>query len=134
MIEEKFRVIIAGGRDFNDFRKLTEVCMHMLQNKKNVEIVSGTANGADKLGEKFAKFIGYPVKEFPANWDVLGKSAGYIRNKEMAEYADALIAFWDKSSKGTKHMIDLANKMNLKVKICYYDNTPKIEIKKEWWQ
>ena len=133
-MEEKFRVIIAGGRDFNDFRKLCDVSLYMLQNKKNVEIVSGTATGADKLGEKFAKFMGYKIKQFPANWDVYGKRGGYVRNKEMAKYADALIAFWDKSSKGTKHMIDLANKNNLKVKVCHYDNSPKVETKKEWWQ
>jgi len=133
-MEEKFRVIIAGGRDFNDFRKLSEVCMHMLQNKKNVEIVSGTCKGADKLGEQFAKFAGYSIKQFPASWDEFGKSAGYLRNKEMAEYADALIVFWDGKSKGTKHMIDLAEKMNLRVKLVMYSNEPKIETKKEWWQ
>lgn len=133
-MEEKFRVIIAGGRDFVDFRTLSRVCMHMLQNKQNVEVVSGTANGADKLGEQFARFMGYPIKEFPANWEFYGKRGGFVRNKEMAQYADALIAFWDKSSKGTKHMIDLANKYNLKVKIHHYDNTPKIEEKSSWWK
>jgi|TARA_R110000851_G_scaffold47424_1_gene115107 hypothetical protein len=133
-MEEKYRVIIAGGRDFDDFRKLSSVCMHMLQNKMNIEIVSGTANGADKLGEQFAKFAGHSVKQFPASWDELGKAAGFIRNKEMAEYADAAIIFWDKSSKGTKHMIDLANKMNLKVKLVIYSNEVIKDDIKEWWQ
>lgn len=132
-MEEKFRVIIAGGRDFDDFRTLSEVCMFMLQNKENVEIVSGTANGADKLGEQFARFMGYPIKQFLPNWDEFGKSAGYRRNKEMAEYADALIAFWDGESKGTKHMIDLAQKMNLKVKIHKYEKPKKSE-ETPWWK
>lgn len=131
---EKYRVIIAGGRDFNDFRKLSEVCMYMLQNKSNVEIVSGTCKGADKLGEQFAKFAGHSLKQFPASWDEFGKAAGFLRNKEMAEYADALIVFWDGQSKGTKHMIDLATKMNLKVKLVMYSNEPIVEVKKEWWQ
>lgn len=117
---EKYRVIIAGGRDFDDFRLLCKVCMHMLQNKTNVEIVSGTANGADKLGEKFAEYMGYPIKRFPANWDEFGKAAGHIRNKEMAEYGDALIAFWDGESKGTGGMIGEAEKRNLKVKVQKY--------------
>ena len=129
---EKFRVIIAGGRDFDDFRTLSETCIHMLQNKHNVEIVSGTANGADKLGEQFARFMGYPIKQFPPNWDEFGKSGGYRRNEEMAEYADALIAFWDKSSKGTKHMIDLAKKHNLKVKVVKYEIKKEKETK--WWE
>ncbi len=133
-MEEKFRVIIAGGRDFNDFRKLCDTCIYMLQNKKNVEIVSGTANGADKLGEQFAKFAGHQLKQFPASWDVYGKSAGFTRNKEMGEYADALIVFWDGKSKGTKHMIDLAKKNNLRIKLVMYSNEPPKEIKKEWWQ
>jgi len=132
-MEDKFRVIIAGGRDFDDFRTLSEFCMHILQNKQNVEVVSGKANGADKLGEQFARFMGYPIKEFPANWDELGKSAGYLRNKEMAEYADALIAFWDGESKGTKHMIDLAKKMNLKVRIHKYEQPIKEE-DIPWWK
>ena len=132
-MEEKFKVIIAGGRDFDDFRTLSEVCIFMLQNKENVEIVSGTANGADKLGEQFARFMGYPIKEFPPNWDKFGKRAGYLRNKEMAEYADALIAFWDESSKGTKHMIDLAKKMNLKIKIYIYTKPIKDE-EIPWWK
>jgi hypothetical protein len=133
-MEEKYRVIIAGGRDFDDFRKLSEVCMHMLQNKRNVEIVSGTCKGADKLGEQFAKFAGHSLKQFPASWDELGKAAGFIRNKEMAEYADAAIIFWDGKSKGTGHMIDLANKMNLKVKIEMYSNEVVKEEIKKWWE
>ena len=130
-MEEKFRVIIAGGRDFNDFRLLSEKCMNILKNKTNVEIVSGTAKGADKMGEQFARFMGYPIKQFPANWEVFGKSAGYKRNEEMAQYADALIAFWDGHSKGTKHMIDLAKKYNLKVRVIHYEI--KKEEEKPWW-
>ena len=44
----------------------------------------------------------------PADWDLDGKSAGFKRNVKMAEYADALVAFWDGESKGTKHMIETA--------------------------
>ena len=111
-----FKVIIAGSRGFSDYEKLCEICDFMLKEKIEIEIVSGTAKGADLLGERYAKEKGLPIKQFSADW-TKGKSAGYARNKQMAEYADALIAFWDGSSKGTKHMIDLANKKNIKVKI-----------------
>lgn len=60
------------------------------------------------MGERYAKERGYAVSEHPADWDRYGKSAGYIRNKEMAEEADALMAFWDGKSRGTMHMINLA--------------------------
>jgi len=127
------RIIIAGSREFNDYRLLHDKCHQIFDelskegllsgNMKtdipNMEIVSGTARGADQLGERFAKEYNYIVKRMPANWDLYGKSAGYKRNEQMALYAKedngALIAFWDGLSKGTKHMIDLANKHGLKV-------------------
>ena len=114
------KVIIAGSRNFNDYNLLKTSCDNLLTQFTNIEIVSGTARGADKLGERYAREKGYDIKEFPANWDKHGKSAGYIRNDEMAQYADMLIAFWDGTSKGTKHMIDLANKRSLKVEIVRY--------------
>lgn len=114
------KVIIAGGRTFNDYNLLCKVCDKTLILQPDIEIVSGTANGADKLGEMYAKEKGYLIKQFHADWDKHGKSAGYKRNEEMAKYGDALIAFWDGKSKGTKHMIDLANEYNLKIKIKLY--------------
>ena len=117
------KVIIAGGRDFDDYKKLCDACDKALSRQSDIEVVSGRANGADKLGERYASERGYKVKLFPANWGEgasYKKSAGYIRNKQMAEYADALIAFWDGKSKGTKHMIDLANQNNLKVRVVIF--------------
>lgn len=115
-----FKVIIAGGRHFNDYEKLCKVADYMLKNKTEIEVVSGTASGADTLGEDYAKERGYGVKLFPANWDKYGLSAGYKRNEEMADYGDALIAFWDGQSKGTKHMIELASKYKIKIKVALY--------------
>lgn len=92
-----------------------------LENKADVEIVSGTARGADQLGERYAFERGLPVKQFPADWDQHGKSAGYIRNAQMAEYADAAVIFWDGTSRGSKHMIDLAKAKGLRVRVVKYD-------------
>lgn len=114
------KIIIAGGRDFKDYNKLCRSCDYMLQYIKNIEIVSGCANGADKLGEKYANEKGFTLHKFPANWDKYGKSAGYIRNEEMAKFSDVLISFWDGKSKGTEHMINLAKKYNLKIKVFNY--------------
>lgn len=115
-----FKVIVAGGREFNDYQLLKNKLDQLLQNKNNVEIVCGKARGADTLGEAYAKEMGYSVKEFPAQWNEFGKRAGYIRNEEMAKYADACVAFWDGESKGTKHMIDLANKHKIEVRVIKY--------------
>lgn len=111
------RVIIAGSRSFNDYALLVNTCDSILDAVDGIKIVSGTANGADKLGEKYALEKGHQIKRFPADWAKNGKSAGYIRNEEMAKYADMLIAFWDDKSRGTMHMINLAKKYNLEIKI-----------------
>lgn len=66
------------------------------------EVVSGVAHGVDKLGERWAQAHKIPVKQFPAQWNKYGNAAGPIRNREMAEYADALIAVWDGQSRGHK--------------------------------
>lgn len=116
----RIKVIIAGGRDFNDLRRLNIVCDFTLKKYTDIEVVSGGAKGADALGEKYAREKEYPVIKFPANWKKNGKAAGPIRNKKMAEYADALIAFWDGKSKGTKNMIYLAREHKLKIRVIYY--------------
>lgn len=88
---------------------------------KITEVVSGCAIGVDRLGESWAEYCNVPVKLFPAQWrdrdGVYDNSAGYKRNVEMAQYADALIAIWDGKSRGTKHMIDIATKRGLRVYI-----------------
>lgn len=81
-----------------------------------MEIVSETAKGADRFGEWFALQHDILVKQFPADWS-LGKRAGYLRNKQMAEYVTHLIAIWDGESKGTKMMIQLAKAYGLKVRV-----------------
>ncbi len=108
-------VIIAGSRNFDNYKLLKEKVDNILKDKKDITIVSGTANGADKLGEKYAFENNLSLKKFPADWEEHGKSAGYIRNEQMAKFSQILIAFWNGKSKGTKHMIDLANKHSLDV-------------------
>ena len=113
--ETKLKCIIAGSRDITGYHIL-ELAIKLCPFKDDiVEIVSGCARGADTLGEEYASNNLIPVKKFPAEWDLLGKRAGYIRNEEMAKYANAEIILWDGSSKGTKHMIDLSKKYNLKL-------------------
>ena len=99
------KVIIAGGRDYNNYAFLAQT-MDDFVNENNVEeVVCGCAAGADSLGAKWAKERGIPVKEFPAEWDVFGKKAGILRNHDMGNYADFLVAFWDGQSAGTRDMI-----------------------------
>jgi len=104
-------------RDFYDYA-FVEPYLDM-QRHEITEVVSGCATGVDSIGERWARANGIPIRRFPADWSQHGKAAGPIRNRQMAEYADALIAFWDRKSKGTKNMIETANRNNLKVYIIH---------------
>jgi glycerophosphoryl diester phosphodiesterase len=83
------------------------------------------ARGTDTLGLNYAIANKIKYSQFPADWNTYGKRAGYVRNEQMAKYADALLAFWDGQSRGTKHMIDLAKQHGLKVRVFDY-------VKGEW--
>jgi hypothetical protein len=123
---DNFKVIIAGSRGFSNYKLLREQCNKYLREKRktsNIIIVSGHARGADTLGEKYAQDEGFALEIYPAQWKKLGKQAGYRRNEQMAEVADALIAFWDGSSKGTKHMIDIMREKNQLVRVVEYETT-----------
>lgn len=107
------KVIIAGGRDIT--------CPFVVGQAVEAsgftvsEVVSGGARGVDSLGEAWAKANGVGIKSFPADWCKYGRGAGPIRNAEMAEYADALIAIWDGKSPGTADMVRRATEKCLKV-------------------
>lgn len=89
-------------------------------NIESLEIVSGGARGADRMGEEYAHFYNHKLKSMPADWDTFGKAAGYRRNADMADYADGCIVFWDGKSKGSRHMIDLANKKGITTVVVNY--------------
>lgn len=113
------RTIIAGSRsEFPIPREYLESAIASCGWMPTV-VISGTARGADALGEQWAQRNGIPVERFPADWNTYGRSAGHRRNAEMAARAEALIALWDGTSNGTKGMIDLAKKRGLRVFVHY---------------
>lgn len=122
------RVIIAGGRDFYDYEYMKKSLDGYFLNRNNknddIEIICGEAKGADSLGKKYALEHNYKVISFPANWKKYGKIAGYIRNTQMRDYAEELVVFWDGKSKGTHHMIKIAQEINMPIAIYWY-NKPK---------
>lgn len=123
------RTIVAGSRNILNYetvKSAIEYCGWTV-----TEVVSGTAKGVDTLGERWARENHRPIKRFKADWkDIWGrpdnqiksnqwgkywKNAGIVRNIEMRDYAQALVAVWDGKSNGTRHMIESAKKKNLKV-------------------
>lgn len=110
------RTIIAGSRSFTDYEEVLGIVAD--SGFIITQVVSGDAIGVDTVGIQIAEDYGIPFVRFPADWDRYGrKRAGAIRNKQMAENADALIAVWNGFSSGTKNMINIANKMGLLVHI-----------------
>ena len=113
------KLIIAGGREFNDYQLMKESFDRLIQ-AEDITIISGTARGADRLGEVLAQEYGLELIRMPANWDKYGKSAGYRRNEAMAKVATHALIFWDGKSKGTNHMINLAKQYELTTHVVSY--------------
>ena len=107
------RVIIAGGREIHNYQLLLDAVQEA--NLDITTVVSGGAKGADALGERYAEEMNLALNVYPANWTKYRRAAGPIRNRKMAENADALIALWDGKSHGTKNMIETATKLGLVV-------------------
>ena len=106
-------VIIAGSRSITD---LSVIRKAVADSRFDIDIiVSGCAPGVDSTAEALATELHAYIRRFPADWKKFGKRAGYLRNTQMAEYADALIAIWDGKSPGTKHMLNIAKKHDLEV-------------------
>lgn len=118
------RVIVAGGREFNDYQLLKESLDIIFSNlnKEELVIISGTARGADQLGERYAMGNKIKLERFPADWNRFGKAAGSIRNRQMATEgkADAVVIFWDGKSTGTKNMLDIAKELDLQYRVINY--------------
>jgi hypothetical protein len=104
------KLAIVGSRDFDDYELVDKLCAHLVERFDVNAIVSGGAKGADKLGERFARQYGLDMIVFKPDWQQFGKRAGYLRNVDIIEASNIVIAFWDGQSKGTKHSIDIATK------------------------
>ena len=127
--QRKYRVLICGGRTELNYgivnRYLT--CLFGEMSIEQAEIVSGGCQGADRLGERYARDNGFDIKQFLPEWKKFGKAAGLKRNAEMIDYIRqfpnaAVIAFWDLQSKGTKFTVELAQKHGIPVYIIEYSS------------
>ncbi len=109
------KTIIAGTRDI-DMRGVLSLLLRDFKAWEITEVVSGNSGNVDFAGEQWAESHGLPLRLFPANWK-LGRSAGPRRNRQMAEYADALILIWDGKSRGSFNMLGEATRKGLRIKV-----------------
>lgn len=114
------KLIIAGSRSFDDYDLMDTSLAKILSGRLPDVVLSGRAEGADVLGERWAEVHGVPVQYHPADWKRYGKVAGMKRNAEMAKDGTHLVAFWDGVSRGTANMIDIAKLAGLQVRVVYF--------------
>jgi hypothetical protein len=107
------KVAVIGSRTFSSYESVVNV----LSKIKITEIISGGAVGADSLGERYAKDNDIPTKIFLPDWKTHGKKAGFLRNTQIIEECEMVVAFWNMESKGTKDSLDKAEKLGKKVLI-----------------
>lgn len=128
-------LIVAGSREFNDYDFFSKSLKSYLEKHhagQTVIFISGRARkGADAMVIKWCRLNGYPWVEFPADWEKFGKSAGYIRNTEMAKVGKYLLAFWDGMSRGTEHMVNIAKRHRLTTHTVLVDRDNK-EFEDAW--
>lgn len=132
-MKEQFYLLVAGGRDFIDYKLLKDKCDFLLKNHldKEIIIVDGLARGADTLSKIYALEKGYQTKDFKPDWS-LGKYGGIKRNQDMADYIKTkkyygCVCFWDGNSTGTKAMRDICIKDNIPYRVYNYEITPDLK-------
>jgi hypothetical protein len=110
-------VCICGSRGFTDYEQICAV----LATTHIDKVISGGAHGADSLGERYAEEHGAALEIIRPQWNKHGKAAGMIRNRQMADMADHVFAFWDGKSPGTKGMIDYCKSKNRPIEVHLYE-------------
>lgn len=126
------KVLIAGSRSWSDYTHIRQVMDDVMDMQVEIgdpitEVISGTASGADQLGERWAAARNLTISRYPANWNRDGRAAGYIRNKEMVDSldpkCDMVVVFWDGESRGSQHTITLSETKG----VCHRVVTPNMD-------
>ena len=107
------KIAVVGSRDITDYDWISRI----LGKYTITEVISGGAKGVDSLAARYANEHNIKLTEFLPDWEIHGKSAGFIRNKLIVDHAEHVIAFWNAKSTGTKHSIDYAQKQNIPLDI-----------------
>lgn len=112
------KIAIVGSRNFDDHETVVRELDAVLDEKgvTRPTIVSGGAPGVDTTAKRIAQSRGYPYVEYPADWKKYGRAAGPIRNKQIVEESEFVLAFVAPNSKGTLVTIKMAGKAGIPVK------------------
>lgn len=109
------RVVVTGGRDYQDYDYVRELMLALSEKGGPLEIAHGGAGGADSLAEEVAHVFGWPVKCYPANWRQFGPAAGPIRNRQMlVDFSPELVVAFP-GGRGTEHCVKTATGLGIAV-------------------
>ena len=112
-----YRVLVCGGRDFDDFDLLNTVLKGILNDQwgHKITIIHGGARGADRMAGSWAEYHNLDVEVYPADWNRYGKAAGHIRNAQMLEEGDPDLVVAFEGGRGTANMVAQARKAGVAV-------------------
>lgn len=113
---ELSKLAVVGSRTITNYNVVSKFIGPLVKEHWIGTIISGGAKGVDTIAREYAKINNLEYIEYPANWNLYGKKAGYKRNQLIVDNSDYVVAFWDGQSKGTMHTVDLAKKAGKLVK------------------
>lgn len=114
------KLIVAGSRNIIDYEAVKSAIDDLMNKGLEITvIIDGAARGVDTLASRYATEHGIENIRVPADWKKYHRGAGKVRNSQMAEMGDVLLALWDGVSGGTKNMIQIANKRGIPVHVVY---------------
>ena len=115
MDKKVFQLAVTGGRNFNNREKVYQTLDAVNRKRPITLLIHGAARGADSLSGSWAKSRQIPVREFHAEWDKFGKSAGHRRNRKMLDEGkpDGVVAF--PGGRGTAGMVSETKRRNITI-------------------
>ena len=124
------KLLVCGSRGITDTNwvksQIDSYWYWNLACYEDLIMIEGAARGVDLVAKEYAEENNWTqIKEYPAEWDTYGKSAGPIRNEIMVKEADEVLVLWDGSSRGTLNDIHLCEKYNKPFKVIIYNSTTK---------
>jgi hypothetical protein len=129
MIQTDIRMVkcaIVGSRHWENVELIDRIIAGAYKANPGLVVVSGAGGNVDKRAAAYAREQHIPLIEFPADWQQYGVAAGLLRNSQIVEVADCMLAFWDEVSNGTRDSIRKARLKPIPVKV-YAENGSIIE-------
>ena len=114
-----YRLAVVGSRGFRPLHQVDHFLEALAQRARTLEIciVSGGARGVDRRAVRTARYLGFKTDELLADWEHYGIRAGLLRNTDIVECCDGLVAFWDSVSRGTQDVVSKARKAGKLLKV-----------------